>query len=265
MKKVSVSTLLAKKVQGQKFATLTAYDASFAKLFDEAGIDLILIGDSLGMVLQGESSTLPVTVKQVAYHTRCVASSTQRAMIVADMPFMSYATPEQAYESAAELMRAGANMIKMEGGEWLNETIIGLVQRGVPVCGHLGLTPQSVNVFGGFKVQGRGEDAAQQLIDSAKSLEQAGVQLIVLECVPAPLAKKITAALSIPVIGIGAGQDTDGQILVMQDMLGITAGYVPSFSRNYLELTGNIREAVALYIQDVEQGKFPSTDESFAE
>lgn len=265
MKKVSVSTLLKKKQQGQKFATLTAYDASFAKLFDEAGVDLILVGDSLGMVLQGESSTLPVTVEHIAYHTRCVASSCQRAMVVADMPFMSYATPEQTYQNAAELMRAGANMVKIEGGEWLSETITGLVQRGVPVCGHLGLTPQSVNVFGGFKIQGRGDEAAHQLIESAKSLEQAGVQLLVLECIPSPLAKLVTQAVSIPVIGIGAGADTDGQILVMQDMLGITAGYVPSFSRNYLELTGNIRDAISRYVQEVEQGLFPSSDESFAE
>ena len=279
MKKVSVATLLAKKQQAHKFATLTAYDASFAKIFDEAGIDLILIGDSLGMVLQGESSTLPVTVAQVAYHTRCVASSCQRAMIVADMPFMSYATPEQAYNSAAELMRAGANMIKMEGGDWLCHTIEGLVQRGVPVCGHLGLTPQSVNVFGGFKIQGRGQDAArdgggiqaggqdaaEQLLLSAKALEQAGIQLLVLECIPAPLAERVSQTLSIPVIGIGAGAKTDGQILVMQDMLGITAGYVPSFSKNYLALTGDIRKAVTLYVEEVEQGKFPSSQESFAE
>ena len=265
MKKVSVATLLAKKQQAHKFATLTAYDASFAKIFDEAGIDLILIGDSLGMVLQGESSTLPVTVAQVAYHTRCVASSCQRAMIVADIPFISYATPEQAYNSAAELMRAGANMIKMEGGDWLCHTIEGLVQRGVPVCGHLGLTPQSVNVFGGFKIQGRGQDAAEQLLLSAKALEQAGIQLLVLECIPAPLAERVSQTLSIPVIGIGAGAKTDGQILVMQDMLGITAGYVPSFSKNYLALTGDIRKAVTLYVEEVEQGKFPSSQESFAE
>lgn len=264
MKKVSVSTLLAKKQQGQKFATLTAYDASFAKLFDDAGIDLILIGDSLGMVLQGESSTLPVTVEHVAYHTRAVAAGTKRALILADMPFMSYATPEQTYQNAAELMRAGANMVKIEGGEWLSDTITGLVQRGVPVCGHLGLTPQSVNVFGGFKIQGRGDEAAQQLIESAKALEQAGIQLLVLECIPAPLAKQVTECVSIPVIGIGAGSDTDGQILVMQDMLGITAGYVPSFSKNYLELTGNIQQAVELYVQEVEQGQFPSENESFA-
>ncbi|GGA74190.1 3-methyl-2-oxobutanoate hydroxymethyltransferase 1 [Neiella marina] len=265
MKKVSVASLLKKKQEGQKFATLTAYDASFAKLFDDCGIDLILIGDSLGMVLQGESSTLPVTVEQVAYHTRCVASSTQRTMVVADMPFMSYATPEQTYENAAELMRAGANMVKMEGGEWLCETIQGLVDRGVPVCGHLGLTPQSVNVFGGFKIQGRGDAAARQLINSAMELEKAGIQLLVLECIPAPLAKRVARSLTIPVIGIGAGKDTDGQILVMQDMLGITAGYVPSFSKNYLAATGDIREAVKLYIDEVEQGLFPAAEQSFDE
>ncbi|MCM2678757.1 3-methyl-2-oxobutanoate hydroxymethyltransferase [Echinimonas agarilytica] len=265
MKKVSVASLLKKKEQGEKFATLTAYDASFAKIFDDCGIDLILIGDSLGMVLQGEDSTLPVTVEQMAYHTRCVASTAKRAMVVADMPFMSYATPEQTYQNAAQLMRAGAQMVKMEGGEWLAETISGLVDRGVPVCGHLGLTPQSVNVFGGFKIQGRGDAAARQLINSAMELEKAGVQLLVLECIPAPLAKRVARSLTIPVIGIGAGPDTDGQILVMQDMLGLTAGYVPSFSKNYLETTGNIHKAVALYIQEVEQEIFPSAEQSFDE
>ena len=264
MKKVTVSTLLAKKQQGQKFATLTAYDASFAKIFDESGIDLILIGDSLGMVLQGYDSTLPVTIEQMAYHTRAVASTAKRCLILADMPFMSYSTPDQAYINAGKLMAAGANMVKLEGDEWLAETITGLVQRGVPVCGHLGLTPQSVNVFGGFKIQGRGESAEQKLINSAIALEQAGAQLLVLECIPAPLAKQVAETISIPVIGIGAGKHTNGQVLVMQDMMGITAGYVPSFSKNYLALTGDIRQAVKLYIKEVEQGIFPSDNESFA-
>ena len=265
MKKVTVSTLLKKKQDGQKFATITAYDASFAKLFDENGIDLILIGDSLGMVIQGQNDTLPVTVEQMAYHTRCVTSTTKRALVVSDMPFMSYSTPEQTYKNAAQLMQAGASMVKLEGGEWLCETISGLVERGVPVCGHLGLTPQSVNIFGGFKVQGRGDAAARQLINSAMELEKAGIQLLVLECIPAPLAKRVSQSLSIPVIGIGAGPDTDGQILVMQDLMGITAGYVPSFSKNYLALTGDIRKAIQLYVEEVEQGLFPSSEQSFSE
>ncbi|NMH60223.1 3-methyl-2-oxobutanoate hydroxymethyltransferase [Alteromonas ponticola] len=263
MKKVSVSSLLAQKQAAQKITALTAYDASFAKLFDEQGIDILLIGDSLGMVLQGEESTLPVTIEQMAYHTRCVSKNVQHAFVMADMPFMSYATPEQAYANAAKLMAAGAQMVKLEGGEWLLETIHGLVQRSVPVCGHLGLTPQSVNVLGGFKVQGREAAKAQQLVADALALEQAGVQLLVLECVPTSLAQKVSQQLSIPVIGIGAGVHTDGQILVMHDMLGISANYMPKFSKNYLLECGDIRQAVSQYKDDVISGQFPSSAHSF--
>ncbi|MCW8109241.1 3-methyl-2-oxobutanoate hydroxymethyltransferase [Alteromonas ponticola] len=263
MKKVSVSSLLAQKKANQKITALTAYDASFAKLFDEQGIDILLIGDSLGMVLQGEETTLPVTIEQMAYHTRCVSKSVQTALVMADMPFMSYATPAQAYDNAAKLMSAGAQMVKLEGGEWLLETIQGLVQRSVPVCGHLGLTPQSVNVFGGFKVQGREEEKAQKLIDDAIALEKAGIQLLVLECVPTSLGQKVSAKLSIPVIGIGAGSHTDGQILVMHDMLGISANYMPKFSKNYLIECGDIRQAVCQYKEEVRNGIFPSSAHSF--
>ncbi|NDV92242.1 3-methyl-2-oxobutanoate hydroxymethyltransferase [Alteromonas sp. 345S023] len=263
MKKVTVSSLLKKKQAGEKITSLTAYDASFAKMFDEQGIDALLIGDSLGMVLQGESDTLPVTIDDIAYHTRCVRAGTERAFVLADMPFMSYASAEQTYANAATLMAAGASMVKMEGGRWLCDTISGLQLRGVPVCGHLGLTPQSVHVFGGFKVQGREADKAQQLLEEAKALEAAGIQLLVLECVPSSLAKTISEALTIPVIGIGAGKDTDGQILVMHDMFGISANYMPKFSKNYLADTGDMRKAVQQYISDVQNGVFPSAEHSF--
>lgn len=232
-------------------------------MFDEQGIDALLIGDSLGMVLQGESDTLPVTIEDIEYHTRSVRKGTERAFVLADMPFMSYATPEQTYANAAKLMAAGASMIKMEGGSWLCETIQGLNLRGVPVCGHLGLTPQSVHVFGGFKIQGREADKAEKLLAEAKALEAAGIQLLVLECVPSSLGKAVSEALTIPVIGIGAGNDTDGQILVMHDMFGISANYMPKFSKNYLAETGDMRKAVQQYIAEVQSGAFPSPEHSF--
>ena len=263
MKKVTTSSLLKMKQEGQKITMLTAYDASFAGLFDQSGIDVLLIGDSLGMVLRGEDSTLAVSVDNIAYHTRSVRNGAQRAMVISDMPFMSYATPEQTFENAAKLMAAGANMVKLEGGEWLLETITGLVERGVPVCGHLGLTPQSVNVFGGFKVQGREQSQAQKILQEAKQLEQAGAQMLVLECVPTDLAEIISQALSIPVIGIGAGNKTDGQVLVMHDMFGISANYMPKFSKDYLKVTGDIRTAVSLFIEEVQSGVFPSEEHSF--
>ncbi|MBC3766005.1 3-methyl-2-oxobutanoate hydroxymethyltransferase [Neptunicella marina] len=262
-KKVTSSTLLNMKQQGEKITVLTAYDASFAKLFDEQGVEVMLIGDSLGMVLQGESDTLPVSVDNIAYHTSSVRQGTERALVIADMPFMSYSTPEQTYLSAGKLMAAGATMIKMEGGSWLCESVTGLIQRGVPVCGHLGLTPQSVHVFGGFKVQGRSELQAEQILEDAIALERAGIQLLVLECVPSSLGKKISESLSIPVIGIGAGPDTDGQVLVMHDMLGISANYMPKFSKNFLAETGDIRTAVTRFIDDVKQGVFPGEEHSF--
>lgn len=263
MKKVSTSSLLKMKQDAQKITALTAYDASFAKLFDEQGVDVLLIGDSLGMVLQGNDDTLAVTVDEIAYHTRSVAKGVQRAFVVADMPFMSYSSPEQTYSSAATLMRAGASMVKMEGGSWLLDSVRGLNERGVPVCAHLGLTPQSVHVFGGFKVQGRDELQAEKIFEHAVQLEQAGAQLLVLECVPCDLAEKISKALLIPVIGIGAGAKTDGQILVMHDMFGISANYMPKFSKNYLQDGGNIRTAVDSFIREVKDGVFPSSEHSF--
>ena len=263
MAKISVSRLAKMKQNNEKITCITAYDASFAAIFDQAGIQVLLVGDSLGMVLQGHNSTLPVTVDDIKYHTKAVASTAESALIIADLPFMSYATPEETYKNAAILMRAGANMVKLEGGQWVAESVKGLVERGVPVCGHLGLTPQSVNVFGGYKVQGREEDKAEKLVDEALTLEKAGIQLLVLECVPVHLAARISKALQIPVIGIGAGSDTDGQILVMHDAFGISAGFCPKFSKNFLLETGDIRRAVALYKEQVENSIFPSSEHSF--
>ena len=262
-KAITTARLLAMKQDQQKIAMITAYDATFATVFEQAGAHAILIGDSLGMVLQGEDSTLSVTVEDMAYHTRCVAKGCSTALIVADLPFMSYSNPELACTNAATLMRAGAHMVKLEGGDWLAETISQLTRQGVPVCGHLGLTPQSVHVFGGFKLQGRDLDQAAKIKADAKALEAAGIQLLVLECVPSPLAKEITALLSIPVIGIGAGPDTDGQVLVMQDALGLTTGYVPKFTKNFLAEQPSVKAAISAYVTDVAAGRFPGPEHSF--
>ncbi|WP_305460326.1 3-methyl-2-oxobutanoate hydroxymethyltransferase [Photobacterium leiognathi] len=263
MKKITINDLMKWKQEGRKFASVTAYDASFAQLFEQQEMPVMLVGDSLGMVLQGREDTLPVTVEDIAYHTRSVRAGSPNALLMADMPFMSYATPEQACENAAKLMRAGANMVKLEGGAWLADTISMLAERAVPVCAHLGLTPQSVNIFGGYKVQGRDIDKAEQMVKDAIVLKNAGAQVIVLECVPASLAERITKAVDIPVIGIGAGNSTDGQILVMHDMFGISANYMPKFSKNFLAETGDMREAVTKYIKDVETGEFPGPQHTF--
>lgn len=263
MSNITTARLLAMKQTRQKIAMITAYDATFAKLFEQAGAHAILIGDSLGMVLQGEDSTLKVTVDDMAYHTRCVAKGCETALIVADLPFMSYSNPEQTCSNAATLMRAGAHMVKLEGGAWLTDTIRQLTRQGVPVCGHLGLTPQSVHVFGGFKLQGRDLDQAAHIKQDAQALAAAGIQLLVLECVPSPLAKEISQMLSIPVIGIGAGPDTDGQVLVMQDALGLTTGYVPKFTKNFLAEHGSVKAAIAAYVVDVTEGRFPGPEHSF--
>lgn len=263
MAKITVSTLAKMKREGTKITSLTAYDASFAKLFYDHGVDVILVGDSLGMVLQGGDDTLAVSTNDVAYHTRCVRAGSRELFVIADMPFMSYPNPEKACENAAQLMRSGANMVKLEGGEWLHDSIKALTQQGIPVCGHLGLTPQSVHVFGGFKIQGRDSAQAQKMINDAKALEQAGAQLLVIECVPSALAKQITDAVSIPVIGIGAGKETDGQILVMHDLVGISAGYIPKFSKNFLAETGNMPDAVKKFCDDVKSGAFPAAEHEF--
>ena len=263
MPKITVSTLAKMKLEQKKITALTAYDASFAKLFHDNGIDIVLVGDSLGMVLQGGDDTLAVTTDEIAYHTRCVRAGSKDLFVVADMPFMSYANPQQSCENAAKLMRAGANMVKVEGGEWLHESIQALTQQGIPVCGHLGLTPQSVHVFGGFKIQGREQEQADKMVADAQALERAGVQLLVIECIPSALAKRITEEVNIPVIGIGAGKDTDGQILVMHDLVGISAGYIPKFSKNYLAESGNMPDAVKNYCSDVKSGAFPTSEHEF--
>ena len=263
MSKITTASLLKMKQEGQKFTAITAYDATFAKLFDDEGAHVLLIGDSLGMVLQGGQDTLAVNMDEMVYHTRCVARGASKALVVADMPFMSYATPEQTYQNAARLMAAGARMVKMEGGDWLCDSIRHLTRNGVPVCGHLGLTPQSVHVFGGFKVQGRDEFQAQEIYRQALELQAAGIQLLVLECVPTALAERITKALRIPVIGIGAGPATDGQILVMHDAFGVTSGYVPKFTKNFLAETGDMRAAIRLYVQQVSEGTFPGPEHCF--
>ncbi|EGU35097.1 3-methyl-2-oxobutanoate hydroxymethyltransferase [Vibrio ichthyoenteri ATCC 700023] len=264
MKKITINDLIMWKQEGRKFASSTAYDASFGQLFEQQEMPVLLVGDSLGMVLQGESSTLPVTVEDIAYHTRCVRAGSPNSLLMADMPFMSYATPEQACENAGKLMRAGANMVKLEGGDWLVDTVKMLTERAVPVCAHLGLTPQSVNIFGGFKVQGREQEKADRMVRDALALQEAGAQIILLECVPQELAARITEVLDVPVIGIGAGNVTDGQILVMHDMLGIAANYMPKFSKNFLAETGDIRKAITKYIEDVASGAFPDEAHTIA-
>ncbi len=263
MKATTISQLRQWKQEKHKFATITAYDASFAQLFAEQGIPVMLVGDSLGMVMQGHDSTLPVTLEDIVYHTRCVRRGAPKALVLSDLPFMTYSTPEQTFDSAAQLMRAGANMVKLEGGSWLCETVSMLAERAVPVCGHLGLTPQSVNIFGGYKIQGRGEAAAEQLVKDALALEKAGAQLMVLECVPVELARRVTQELTIPVIGIGAGNVTDGQILVMHDAFGITGGHIPKFAKDFLSEAGDIRAAVRLYVEQVAQGTYPDEEHSF--
>jgi len=264
MKKITINDLVQWKQQGRKFASVTAYDASFAQLFESQEMPVLLVGDSLGMVLQGKTDTLPVTVDEIAYHTRSVRAGSPNSLLMADMPFMSYATPEQACENAAKIMQAGANMVKIEGGDWLVDTVKMLTERAVPLCAHLGLTPQSVNIFGGYKVQGRDQEKADRMVKDALALQDAGAQIVLLECVPASLAARITEVLEVPVIGIGAGNVTDGQILVMHDMFGISANYMPKFSKNFLAETGDMRKAVAQYIQDVESAAFPDDAHTIA-
>jgi 3-methyl-2-oxobutanoate hydroxymethyltransferase len=254
--------LQAMKQRGEKIACLTAYDASFSALIDAAGIDVILVGDSLGMVIQGRDSTLPVSVADMVYHARCVSSARQRALVIADMPFMSYATPDITAASAAALMQqGGAQMVKLEGMH--AEAISLLVKQGVPICGHLGLLPQSINQLGGYKVQGREQSAAEKIFREAQQLEQAGVSLLVLECVPAALAECISRQLRIPVIGIGAGAGCDGQVMVLYDILDIGGGKRPRFVKNFLQQAGSIRAAIGQYISDVKSGAFPSAEQSY--
>jgi 3-methyl-2-oxobutanoate hydroxymethyltransferase len=249
---------------GEKIAALTCYDASFATLLDEAGVEILLVGDSLGMVVQGEKTTLPVTLDDMAYHTRCVARGAKKAFIVADLPFGSYQlNPQQAFASAARLMAAGAHMVKLEGGAPMVETSAFLVARGIPVCAHVGLTPQSVHQLGGYRVQGKTEHAAKQLLEDALALQQAGAGMLVLEAIPAALARQITQRLAIPTIGIGAGADCGGQVLVLYDLLGIYPGKPPRFAKDFLSGAASARAAVESYVRAVKDGTFPTAEHSF--
>ncbi|AKC31911.1 3-methyl-2-oxobutanoate hydroxymethyltransferase [Candidatus Pantoea carbekii] len=260
----TISYLNQLKSDGCKFAALTAYDFCFARLFSNEGIQVLLIGDSLGMTIQGHDSTLPVTIKDMVYHIAAVRRGAPQALIIADMPFMSYATLQKTFKNAAQLIQAGSNVVKLEGGAaFIVDTVRMLTERAVPVCGHLGLTPQSVNILGGYKIQGRSEASAQRLLADAQALEAAGAKLLVLECVPISLAECITKSLSIPVIGIGAGNVTDGQILVMHDAFGFTNHNTPKFVKNFLAETGNIRTAIHQYIAEVKAETYPAIQHSF--
>jgi 3-methyl-2-oxobutanoate hydroxymethyltransferase len=262
--RLSLTALHKMAQDGDRITMLTCYDASFAALLDAAGIDTLLIGDSLGMVLQGHDSTLPVTLRDIAYHTACVARGAKRAFIIADMPFGSFqVSPAQAFENAVQLMAAGAQMVKLEGGEPMAETVAFLAARGVPVCGHLGLTPQSVHQFGGYRVQGKTESQAQRLIAEAKMLEDAGAGMLVLELIPAALAREVTAQLRMPTIGIGAGVDCSGQVLVLHDMLDVFPGKKAKFVKNFMRGTGSIQGAVEAYIKEVKARTYPGPEHSF--
>lgn len=264
---ITLSTLQKYKQNGEKFSCLTCYDASFAHLMELAEIDTILVGDSLGMVVQGQSSTLPVTVNDMVYHTQNVVRANHHALIICDLPFMSYATLTDAIKNSRAVMQAGANMVKIEGGSELAEIVTVLAKNGVPTCVHLGLTPQSVNVFGGYKVQGKTDEQADQLLKDCEILVNAGASMILLECVPAKLAKKVTKSFAVPVIGIGAGVDTDGQVLVMHDMLGVYTKKPAKFVKDFLTSDENeskdIVGAFKAYHQAVKNGTFPSVEHSF--
>ncbi len=261
---VNVSSLLRMKAEGEKIACITAYDASFATLVDDAGVDLVLVGDSLGMVIQGHDTTVPVTLDDVIYHCRAVARGLYRPFLMADMPFMTYASREQALENAVRLMQeGGAKIVKLEGGAGQIEIVEFLASHDIAVCAHLGLKPQSVHKVGGFRVQGREDASAKQMLDDAKALEAAGADVVLLECIPAKLGTEITQALHVPVIGIGAGPDTDGQILVLYDVLNITAGRKPRFSKDFMVGHESPLEAVKAYVQEVKTKVYPGPEHCF--
>jgi 3-methyl-2-oxobutanoate hydroxymethyltransferase len=262
VKALSINDLTAMKRQGEKISCLTAYDASFSALIDQAGIDIMLVGDSLGMTIQGHDSTLPVTIEDMVYHVKCVSRARRRAFIIADLPFMSYVTPIIAAANAARLMQAGgAQMVKLEGAH--SEVISFLVNQGIPVCGHLGVLPQSINQIGSYAVQGKNPADAEKILANAHTLQQAGAGLLVLECVPADLAREISVQLSIPVIGIGAGVDCDGQVLVLYDLLNIGVSKRPRFSRNFMQGATSIEAALQAYQRAVKQSQFPGAEHSF--
>lgn len=264
-KPITLFQLGKMRADGHKIAMLTCYDASFASLLERAGVDVLLVGDSLGNVLQGQKSTLPVTMEHMVYHTECVARAAQRAFVITDMPFGSYQeSPVQAMRNAARLMAAGAQMVKLEGGLHVADTVAFLVARGVPVCAHIGLTPQSVHQLGGYRVQGRSDSGAAQLKADALALQQAGAALMVMEMVPATVAAEITAGLeSMATIGIGAGCDCDGQVLVLHDMIGVFPGKKARFVKNFMDGSPSIEEAVARYVRAVKDGSFPTAEQSY--
>jgi 3-methyl-2-oxobutanoate hydroxymethyltransferase len=263
-RKVSISTLMNIKREGGKFSCLTAYDFCTAHSVSSAGVDLILVGDSLGMVVQGHDSSLPVTIEDMAYHVRCARRGNQGSLLMADMPFMSYYSEQKTLESAAILMRDGAQMVKLEGGAWLSETTRLLTERGIPVCAHMGLTPQSVNHLGGYRVQGRDPAQAQEIIDEAKILEKSGASVLLLECVPVDLGRRVSESLQIPVIGIGAGPHTDGQIMVWHDLLGLYPGKPAKFVKNFLAATGgSVDQAIRAFDREVKEGVFPAPEHCY--
>lgn len=266
MSKMTLIKLKKMKSYGEKIAMMTCYDATFAHECSIAGIDILLVGDTLGMILQGHDSTLSVTLNDMVYHTASVKRGNSGSFIIADLSFMTYSSVEDALKSSGRLMQVGAQMVKLEGGEWLCESVRQLTRNGIPVCMHIGLTPQSVNVFGGFKVQGRGKKQAQQLVDTVVMLEEAGAAMILVESVPASLGKAISKAVTVPVIGIGAGADTDGQVLVLHDTLGLNiTGLTPKFVRNFMTGQDSIQGAIKSYINSVKNGSFPSAEHCYAE
>ena len=262
-KAVTIPSLMAQRQQSNKITMLTCYDASFAALMDRCGVEIILVGDSLGMVCQGHDSTLPVTIEDIAYHTASVARGNKNALLVADMPFGSYGTPESAFHNAVQLIQAGAHMVKLEGGAWLASTVQFLTERAIPVCAHLGLTPQSVHQLGGYKVQGKTSAAADLLKADALTLQSAGASILVLEAIPATLGKEVTELLAIPTIGIGAGPDCSGQVLVMHDLLGVFPGRKARFVKNFMEGQTSIDAAVLAYVAAVKELSFPASEHCF--
>jgi len=264
LKSVSINTLVKMKQNGEKFSSLTAYDYCSAHSVSANGVEIILVGDSLGMVIQGHDSSLPVTVEDVAYHMRCVKRGNQGSFLMADMPFMSYHNKHQTLDNCALLMREGAHMVKLEGGAWLSDFTQLLVRHGIPVCAHMGLTPQSVNHLGGYRVQGRNPGQAQEMIDEALILQDAGAGIILLECIPRRLGARITEALDVPVIGIGAGPDTDGQIMVWHDLLGLYPGHPAKFVKDFLAgETGGVNGAISNYVTAVKNGEFPALENCY--
>ncbi len=262
-KAVTLPSLHAMRNAGEKIAMLTCYDASFASLMDQCGVDILLVGDSLGNVLQGHSTPLPVSVADIAYHTACVARGNQTALLVADLPFGAYGTAQAAYDNAVTLMQAGAQIVKLEGGAWLADTVKFLTQRGIPVFAHLGLTPQSVHQLGGFRVQGKTAESADQLKADALALQAAGASLLLIEAIPAALGKEVTDMLTIPTIGIGAGPDCSGQVLVMHDMLNVPPGKKARFVRNFMEGQASIQGAITAYIKAVKDKSFPTQEHGY--